>query len=244
VIRAPPPFWGIPVNADLEERLGHRFAQPELLVQALTHRSWPRAQGGSAGAAPDNERFEFLGDAVLGLRVSERLLESFPASNEGQLSRLRGWMVSARHLASIAERLDLGRHLRLSRAEEAIGGRHKQRLLANGLEAVIAAIHLDAGYAAAAAFVDRHIVGASLEPIAIERLHEFAYKSALQEWSHAAGRPLPRYRVVTATGPEHDKLFTVEVSLDDIYTGTAEGLSKKDAEQRAAAAALQYLGLL
>jgi len=237
-------------EAELQQRLGYWFQQPERLRQALTHRSWWREQPGGhpamepATAPPDNERLEFLGDAVVGLRVSERLLETFPASSEGQLSRLRAWLVSARNLAAVATRLGLGEHLRLSHAEEAIGGRGKQRLLANVLEALTGAIHQDGGYAAAAAFVDRQVVGASLERLSPDHLHEFAYKSVLQEWAHAGAHPLPAYRLLSATGPEHGKLFTIEVSLPGVFTGQGSGTSKKDAEQKAAGAALKFLGLL
>lgn len=215
-----------------------------LLEQALTHRSFLRDSAATEPVGADNERLEFLGDAVVGLRVCERLLAAFPASDEGQLSRLRAWLVSARNLAAAAQQLGLGDHLRLSHAEEAIGGRGKQRLLANAMEAVIAAIHLDGGYAAAAAFIDRHLIGNSLEDLSPDHLHEFAYKSVLQEWAHASGRPLPVYRTLGASGPEHTKIFTVEVSLSGVFTGVGTGSSKKQAEQQAAGAALQFLGLL
>jgi len=234
-------------EAELQQRLGYSFAQPERLRQALTHRSWWREQPGAqpaAAAPPDNERLEFLGDAVVGLRVSERLLEAFPASSEGQLSRLRAWLVSARNLAAVARQLRLGEHLRLSHAEEAIGGRSKPRLLANALEAVVGAIHQDGGYAAAAAFIDRQVVGSSLERLSPDHLHEFTYKSVLQEWAHASALPLPAYRLLSATGPEHGKHFTIEVSLPGVFTGQGSGSSKKEAEQRAAGAALEFLGLL
>ena len=232
---------------ELESRLGYRFRNRDLLRLALTHRSWRHAQPAAepAGAAGgDNERFEFLGDAVMGLRVSERLLSAYPASPEGELSRMRSWIVSARHLGAVAQALELGQYLRLSRSEEAIGGRTKPRLLANAVEAVIAAVHLDGGYAAACRLVDRHVLGTSLDQAAPGQWHEFAYKSALQEWAHAAGRAVPTYRVVRAHGPEHEKVFTVEVSLPGVFTGTASAPSKKEAEQRAAAAALAHLGLV
>ena len=229
----------------LQDAIGYRFQQPDLLGLALTHRSfrWEQAPAAPATGA-DNERFEFLGDAVLGLRISERLLERFPQSAEGQLSRLRSWLVSARNLDAAAHRLDLGRYLRLSRAEEAIGGRGKQRLLANATDALIAAIYLDGGYPAAARFIDQHILGTSLEELAPGDLHEFAYKSALQEWAHASSRPVPAYRVLAERGPQHEKIFTVEVEVPGVFTGAASGNSKKAAEQQAAAAALAFLGLL
>lgn len=180
-----------------------------------------------------------MGDAVLELRVSEQILAAYPEADEGELTRLRGWMVSARNLAATAGHLELGRHLCLSHSEESVGGRHKQRLLANALEAVIAAVYHDGGYAAAAAVIDAHILAPSLARHHAGALHEFAFKSALQERAHAAGLPLPVYRLLEATGPEHAKRFTVEVRLADGTSGTGTGLSKKDAEQRAAAAALE-----
>ena len=232
----------------LQERIGYRFRDSERLRLALTHRSWRGEESGVAAeageTAADNERLEFLGDAVLGLRVSERLVEAYPQSSEGQLSRLRAWLVSARHLGVAAERLELGRCLRISRAEESIGGRNKPRLLANAAEALIAALYLDGGYAAAAGFIDRHILGASLDELTPGHLHEFAYKSALQEWAHAEGRAVPAYRILGERGPQHAKTFTVEVTLPGVYTGTGSGSSKKTAEQKAAGAALAFLGLL
>lgn len=227
-------------GAELEARLGIEFRDPGLLLEALTHRSWRGVE--ARRASPDYERLEFLGDAALGLRVGERLLAAFPAAGEGQLSRLRSWLVSARNLAAAAQRLDLGRHLRMSKGEEAVGGRGKERLLANAMESVIGAAHLDRGYAVAAALVDRHVLGDSLDRLTPDHLHEFAFKSALQEWAHARGQSPPRYRVLGATGPEHGKIFEVEVELPGEYTGAARGRTKKEAEQRAARAALVALG--
>lgn len=199
---------------------------------------------GAGSAEPDYERLEFLGDAVLGLRVSERLFATFPASPEGELSRLRSWLVSARHLARVAQTLSLGDFLRLSAGEERLGGRTRERILANALEAVIGAIHLDRGYASAARFIDRHVLGAALANLSPTGLHEFAYKSALQEWAHAHRHPAPVYRVVASTGPEHGKTFHVELRIEGLYTGRAQGASKKSAEQNAAHAALLKLGAI
>ncbi len=222
------------------EALG-AFRDPGLLLQALTHRSW-RAVAGTD--EPDYERLEFLGDAALGLRVSERLLEEFPASTEGELSRLRSWLVSARHLAQVARRLRLGEQLRMSPGEERLGGRGRERLLANALESVVGAIQVDRGYAAAARFVDQQVLGETLAELTPGHLHEFAYKSALQEWAHAQHCPLPVYQVVGSSGPEHGKTFEVEVRLEGLYTGRAQGRSKKAAEQTAARAALVHLGAI
>lgn len=214
------------------------FRDPSLLRQALTHRSWKSVSAGE----PDNERLEFLGDAALGLRVSERLLATFPQCAEGELSRLRSWLVSARHLAEVARRLSLGDQLRLSPGEERLGGRGRERILANALEAVVGAIQLDRGYAAAARFVDRCVLGSALTQLSPGHVHEFAYKSVLQEWAHAHHCPPPVYRVVAVSGPEHGKTFHVELRLEGVYTGEAQGRSKKSAEQNAASAALVQLG--
>lgn len=220
-----------------------KFRDPGLLRQALTHSSWKAARTANA-AEPDYERLEFLGDAVLELRVSERLYAAFPASPEGELSRLRAWLVSARHLASVAQALSLGGFLRLSPGEERLGGRTRERILANVLEAVIGAVHLDRGYARAARFIDRHVLGADFASLSPNSLHEFAYKSALQEWAHLHHRPAPAYRVTGATGPEHGKTFHVELRIEGLYQGRAQGRSKKSAEQNAARAALVKLGAI
>lgn len=228
--------------AELEEKLHYRFQRPELLREALTHRSWRAGLKPGEADIADNERLEFLGDAVLALRTSERLLTRFPESQEGRLSRLRSWIVSARYLADVSQGLDLGRFLLLSRGEESIGGRSKERLLANALEAVVGAVHLDGGYQASSRLIDQHVLGERLETITPEHLHEFAYKSALQEWTHAEGKPLPVYRIQAVSGPEHGKTFTVEVEIPGVCRATAEGHSRKDGEQRAARAALVLLG--
>ena len=241
--RKSPAAPALPGTTDLETRLGYKFHQPQWLLQALTHRSWSAERSTPGERQQDNELLEFLGDAVLGLRASERLLQAFPQASEGQLSRLRAWIVSSRQLAQMAERLNLGQYLRLSPNEERVGGRGKQRLLANALEAVIGAIHRDRGYAYAADFVDRSVLPA-LEALSVSQLHEFVYKSALQEWAHAQGHALPHYRIVGATGPDHGKIFQVEVTIEGVYTGTGAGHTKKDAEQHAAQGALMFLGLL
>lgn len=178
---------------------------------------------------------------MLQLRVSERLVATYPQASEGELTRLRGGIVSARSLLRAAVALDLGRHLRLSPAEEAVGGREKQRLLANTMEAVIAALHQDGGYDAAAAVIDRLVVAPGLQHYPLGAVNEFGFKSALQERAHALGLPLPVYRMLETSGPEHDRRFTVEVMLTDGTLGAGSGSSKKDAEQQAAAAALEAL---
>ncbi len=232
---------------ELQRRIAYQFRDPQLLQRALTHRSGATVaaglEDGHGLARNDNERLEFLGDAVLGLRASERLLAAFPQSSEGRLSRLRSWLVSARHLSAVAAELELVHHVDLSRSKVGVGGRGRQRILADAVEAIIGAIHCDGGYEAAAAFVDVHVLRGEMETLSPESLHAFVYKSVLQEWAHVQGQPLPAYRVVDVAGPEHGRTFTVEVSVAGI-NATAVGQSRKEAEQLAAQSALTQLGAI
>lgn len=235
--------------------LGHTFSRPELLERALTHSSHAheesKASGGESGAEKlDNEQFEFLGDAVLGLVTSQLLFERFPVFHEGQLSKLKAHLVSAGHLVGVASALDLGRYLRLGRGEERSGGRSKSTLLSDGLEAVIAAMYLDGGLEKTRQFIIRHILEPELERIRIEGESEFSladYKSALQEFLQSSGRLQPVYAVVKEEGPDHRKTFTVEARIylqgqsKAEYVARAEGATKKKAEQLAAREALEYL---
>lgn len=225
----------------LEHRLGHAFADRALLERALTHRS--HANEDLSGESRDNELLEFLGDAVLGLIVAELLFREFPDLDEGQTSKMKASLVSASTLTQVAERLSLGEHLRLGRGEEKTGGRQKQALLADTCEAVIAALYLDGGITAA-----RRLVLAELRPD-LERLGRPGqltalagdFKSALQELLQARGEAAPSYRLVSADGPDHDKLFLIEVASADRVLAQASGSSKKEAEQRAARLALEEL---
>jgi len=221
----------------LEEILGYAFQRPELLVQALTHSSLAHESG---DGAPHNEQFEFLGDAVLGFLVSARLFESFPGSDEGGLSKMKAHLVSAAHLFSVAGRLNLGRFLLLGRGEEKSGGRNKRALLVDAVEALIAALYLDGGIAAAGQFVSRWVIGEGLQQ-GIEVFPTEDYKSALQEYVQARQLSQPRYRVVEERGPEHRKVFVVEVRLGADRAASAEGPTKKASEQAAARAALTLL---
>jgi len=223
----------------LEAALGYQFRSPERLARALTHRSHRSAA--EAGESPeDNERLEFLGDSVLGLVVSELLLERFPHWSEGQLSKSRARLVSARALAGAAQRLEFGRYLRLGRGEEKTGGREKTALLADAYEAVVAAVYLDAGLEAAASLVRRSLVEHALREHG-EGLGQADYKSALQELLQARGMPPADYRVVRETGPDHRKRFFVELIVAGQRRAAAEGASKKEAEQEAARLALEEL---
>ena len=242
--------------AELEAMLGYRFRRPELLQQALTHSSFAheggqRVQPAISGARPDNELLEFLGDSILGMVTSEALFATFPERGEGELSKLRAHLVSTRHLVRVAKEINLGDFLRLGRGEELSGGRAKTALLVDALEAVLAAMHLDGGSEAARNFVLRRVVEPELEQLKGAGDEEFAvtdFKSALQESVQALGRPQPAYSVAKESGPDHKKIFTVELRLQEAngarsadYVARAEGPSKKIAEQRAAKLALEHL---
>ncbi|MGH9464807.1 MAG: ribonuclease III [Thermoanaerobaculia bacterium] len=219
---------------EVEARLAHRFADPGLLATALTHRSWAHERG----AEPNYERLEFLGDAVLALATAGWLYRRFPAGAEGELSRLKSYLVSEPVLAAAAERFALGDALRLGVGEERSGGRRKASLLADAFEAVVGALFLDAGFARAERFV------APLLEAALAGRADLAAedpKSRLQEALQARGAAPPRYDHVAAEGPDHDRSFTVECWLGEVKAGVARGPSKKLAEQRAAAAALAFV---
>lgn len=215
----------------LEAVLGHRFRNPELLEHALTHKS-SISEKPAAGPAADNEQLEFLGDAVLGFLASDALVERYPDYPEGRLSKMKAHLVSASHLHEVAVRLKLGQHLLLGRGEEMSGGRSKKALLANALEALIAAVYLDGGIESARLFVAEYIIGAT-EPLN-EALQMTDYKSALQELAQTLKLPQPSYSILEERGPEHAKTFVVEVRLGSGRSGRAEGLSKKSAGQKAA----------
>ncbi len=219
----------------LEERLGAPFARPELALVALTHKSWineHRSEG-----AQDNERLEFLGDAVLNLAVGHRLMERFPLMKEGELTPLRARIVTEEGLSRIARRLALGELLLLGRGEELSGGRDKHSLLANALEAVFAAVYLGEGLAPVMTLVDRHFAEA-LDGVA-QALSRLDYKTKLQEAAQEHLKLTPRYRTVSESGPDHEKIFEVQVLLGEELYATATGRSKKDAEQMAARTALE-----
>jgi len=224
---------------ELEHRVGHRFRDRGLLEQALTHKS--RAAEDASGGVADNESLEFLGDAVLGLVVADVLFHRYPDSDEGQKSKIKAAVVSTQALARRAEEMQLGTHLLLGRGEEKTGGRFKQALLADAYEALIAAVYLDGGLPAAAAFLERELSDA-IEEGAGQTVVGLDYKSALQERVQALGRPLPEYRVAAESGPDHRKVFTVEAVVEGKTLGSATGKAKKAAEQEAARLALDRLG--
>ena len=222
---------------DLQARIGYRFKDRGLLEHALTHKS--RAAEDASGGVTDNESLEFLGDAVLGLIVADTLFHQYPTYTEGQKSKIKAAVVSTQSLGRQAEAIQLGDHLILGRGEEKTGGRFKQALLADAYEALIAAIYLDGGLDAAAAFLRRELKAAmdagSAQTFAPD------YKSTLQERLQADGRTLPEYRVSGTDGPDHRKTFTIEVVVDGEVLGAASGRAKKEAEQEAARLALSKL---
>jgi ribonuclease III len=220
----------------LQEAAGYRFRDRGILEHALTHRS--RANEDVTGGVADNESLEFLGDAVLGFVVAEFLFTRFPDRDEGQKSKMKAALVSTPALARQAGRLGLGEHLLLGRGEEKTGGRRKRALLADGFEALIAAIYLDGGMDAARAFILREFepfVGVVAGAVTIGDDH----KSALQETLQGRGDPLPEYVVTAEEGPAHRRLFKVEVRVRGSVLAEAEGRTKKDAEREAARKALE-----
>ena len=221
--------------AVLAGRLGYRFDDLSLLSHALAHRSWC---GEQEGGAPSNERLEFLGDAVLGLIVARFTYEQYPEFPEGKLAKVRSAVVNARVLAGVASRLGIGEVLLLGRGEEGSGGRKKASILADAFEAVLGAVYLDGGWAAAESLVLEELGVAIAQ--AGEEPDDFDHKSRLQEKAVRDGEGPPRY-VVVGSGPDHDRAYVAEVYLGGTRWGTGEGRSKKDAEQEAARAAWEEL---
>jgi len=231
----------------LMERLGYEFRDPKLLDRALTHSSAVpelRAARGEdiafAGSeVQDNERLEFLGDAVLELLTSEFLLKSFPEWTEGQLSKSRARIVNAHSLEIAARSLDIGSHLRLGRGEEKTGGREKPALLADAFEAIVAAMYLDGGLVPARELLTNTVFLQARENG--DRMAESDRKSALQEFLQGKGGQLAEYRLAGESGPDHQKTFLVEVWIRGERMASAEGSTKKEAEQKAARSALEKL---
>jgi len=210
---------------DLETALGHRFARPALLAEALTH---PSAAG---PARPDNQRLEFLGDRVLGLVIAETLHAAYPDESEGTLAPRLNALVRRETLAEVAGEIGLGAHLALGRSENVSGGRRKTAILADAMEAVIAALYLDGGMAAARGFIEDRWTTRLRAPAEAPQ----DAKTRLQEWAQGRGLPPPAYRVLGREGPDHAPLFTIEARLETGESTRAEATTKKAAEQAAAA---------
>lgn len=223
--------------ASFELSIRHTFKKKSLAREALTHKSYSHEN--QEKNHPFNERFEFLGDSVLGLVISDYLFNNFRDHSEAKLSKLRAYLVQEATLAEAAERLDIGRHLLIGKGEDMSGGRNKPSLLANAFEAVIAAIYLDSGMKKA-----REFILASLEPKILELVDNslvMDFKTSLQELTQSRFGVLPEYQVKSEQGPEHDKMFEVSVQINNDTYGTGRGRTKKAAEQMAAKASLKKI---
>jgi ribonuclease III len=221
----------------LEEALGYEFRDPALMDCALTHRSF--ANENPDMMKQDNERFEFLGDAVLTLCISDMLMKRFPECSEGELSKMRSSIVNERPLAKLARELRMGDYLLLGRGEDISGGRAKRSILANTLEAIIAAVFFDSGFEGVYAFIEMrffHLLDAGTA-----KVHYQDYKTALQEITQNRFRVIPKYSIIRQFGPDHDRVFQVGLAVGDIVNTAGLGRNKKEAEQRAAKKALEAI---
>lgn len=220
---------------ELENAIGYRFRNITLLQNALSHSSYANERW--RDSLKSNERLEFLGDSVLGMLVADYLYRNFPDRPEGELTRMRADMVCEKTLAVVANRLNLGRHLMLGRGEELGGGRNRESILADAVESVIAACYLDGGMDAALRFVEKFI----LVHVPVTKLQNADYKTALQELVQQKKNQVLSYQLIGESGPDHDKEFRVELTLNDRVIGVGVGSSKKRAEQAAAQAAIEAL---
>ncbi len=224
--------------AELESLLRYVFRGRNLLLTALTHRSYVNEHEGEG--LHHNESLEFLGDSVLGFLVSSRIYARFPGLTEGGLSKIKAYLVSAASLVGLAEKIRLGDYLRLSHGEEKTGGRRKKAILADAYEALIAAIFLDGGIDACARVFEAQMAD-TLEHLDLSQFTYGDFKSALQEQLHELGRSEPGYRVVDEIGPDHRKVFVVQVVVDGQMISEGTGRTKKEAQQEAARVALDSL---
>jgi ribonuclease-3 len=228
----------VPDIAALQDKLGIVFSNPELLEQALVHSSYINENPDYTGG--HNERLEFLGDAVLDCIIAEKLYRDFPGLDEGEMTRLRAALVRRETLAGIARDINLGVFLYMGKGEVASGGRNKAPNLAGAMEAVIAAVYLDRGWAVTGEII-LSLYGDTLMKLA-SRQSELDFKSKLQEALQSRSQLTPSYRIVEETGPDHDKVFTVQVLAGDTVMAVGKGKSKKLAETEAARLALEQLG--
>ena len=221
---------------EFQKTLCYQFKDTQLLEEALRHSSYVNEQ--LDPEMRDNERMEFLGDAVLNLVVGHLLMKTYPQMHEGELSRIRANMVNETQLAGIARTLDLGKHLLLGKGEIQSNGSDKNSLLANAFEAVIAAVYLDNGFEAAATLLEHHFETLVQKAPTLTTGQD--YKSRLQEAVQSTIKKIPQYQVIEESGPDHDKTFTIQMSVGDLQTqGT--GKNKKTAEQEAARKGLELL---
>lgn len=217
----------------LEEKLGYTFQSPELLENALTHSSCANE---SRGKLQSNERLEFLGDSILGMVVADHLYRNHPDLPEGELTRTRSALVCEESLVEVAQALGLGEYLKLGKGEEAGGGRERPSIIADAVEAVLAAVYLDGGIGSARKLIQKFILDREAEKSASRD-----YKTALQELVQRESGQVLGYQLIGAEGPDHAKIFSVEVDLNGIPIGQGRGRSKKEAEQNAAKAAIEKL---
>ena len=220
---------------DLEAAIGYKFKNIALLQNALAHSSYANERWHNS--LMSNERLEFLGDSILGMCVAEYLYCTFPDRPEGELTRMRADMVCEQTLANVAGRIGLGEHLLLGKGEEQGGGRTRNSILADAVESVIAASFLDGGMSAAKQFIQKYI----LVEVPVKKLHNVDYKTGLQELVQQKKNQVLTYTLVGESGPDHDKHFEVEVSLNGKVVGLGSGSSKKRAEQDAARVAMEAL---
>ena len=221
--------------SDLEKAIGYRFKNISLLQNALAHSSYANERWHNS--LMSNERLEFLGDSILGMTVADHLYRTFPDRPEGELTRMRADMVCEKTLAAVANRIGLGSHLLLGHGEEQGGGRSRESILADAVESIIAACYLDGGFESAAAFIHSFI----LCNVPVTQMRNVDYKTALQELVQRKKNQVLSYVLTGESGPDHDKQFTVEVSLNGQVVGQGTGRSKKKAEQAAARVAMEKL---
>ncbi len=222
---------------DFARRAGLSFREPQLLQSALTHRSFVNEHSDAVG---DNERLEFLGDAALDFLSAAMLYSRFPDTDEGKLTRVRSALVRTEQLATFAREINLGEVLLLGKGEEASGGRDRPALLCGAFEALLGALYLDSGLEAVASFLQPRLARAITEIVTEEA--EFDPRSQLQIWAQAEHRETPRYRTVGTSGPDHERQFTVQVSVGDSVLAEGQGRSKQEAARQAAVQALETLG--
>ena len=220
---------------ELETAIGYRFQNISFLQNALAHSSYANERWHNS--LMSNERLEFLGDSILGMVVADHLYRSFPNRPEGELTRMRADMVCERALAKVANQIRLGDHILLGKGEEQGGGRSRESILADAVESIIAACYLDGGMDAAKRFVEHFV----LSDVPITKLHNVDYKTALQELVQQKKNQTIQYTLVGESGPDHDKQFRVELSINGDVIGSGTGTSKKRAEQEAAKAAIEVL---
>jgi ribonuclease-3 len=221
--------------SDLEKAIGYRFNNISLLQNALAHSSYANERWHNS--LMSNERLEFLGDSILGMTVADHLYRNFPDRPEGELTRMRADMVCEKTLAAVANQIGLGQHLLLGHGEERFGGRNRESILADAVESIIAACYLDGGFESAAAFIRSFI----LCHVPVKQLQNVDYKTKLQELVQRKKNQVIVYTLVGESGPDHEKSFLVEVSINDHVVGRGSGRSKKRAEQDAARVAIEKL---